>query len=489
MELTKNTAVIFGAESIPTTIEGQEVNTGHIYQQIGGAPLGGTALNLSNSQSVIGSTGVYAINEGEGAKQVFHMGALVENTGTMQTTAILAKAIGPHTWGGVIAAFTEGTGISRGLEVAGGRRPVTMIAAEEIAELKPGGNLTVETTTPNGRKIPESGEIEIGNAGRRMTYAKYTGKVLEDCQILHGGETTIKKGANLHVSGGIAVGLLLASAGGNLNGGKGLSTFITFELAEAGEDRGVENGIVWPGPSSGTQIVKESLWLVDEGLEVPYCLNLEKGKFTTAAIALGNNNITTGTTTGTKIATATSQKLGFWGATPITRPTVKGEVLEGSGAASVVKALAEAGLITNETTEDKNRFVVQAKAQAPETIEGNEVSTVAILQSIDKANPLTYGAPGIGTAGFYNDSSGPTIMGILATIENTGAVDSVACYGRANGPAVVGGDFSGFTEGSGEAEGLRVASGNLPQTVISAEEVTLPEKGGSITVEISNLEV
>lgn len=349
MELTTSTVVIFAAESKPTTIEGQEVNTGHIYQQIGGTPLNGTPLNLSNSQSALGTTGLYAINEGEG-KQVFHLGVLVENTGTMQTAAVIGKAIGPHTWGGVFGAFTEGTGISRGLEVAGGRRPVTMVAATEIVELKPGGSVPVETTAPNGRKIPESGEIEIGNAGRRMNYTKYTGNILEGCEILKGGETKIKKGASLHVSGGVAVGLVFESAGGNLSGGKGLSTFITFEMSESGEGRGVENGIVWPGPYEGTQIIKGSLWLIEEGLEAPYCLNLAKGKFTTAAVALGDNNITTGTTSGAKIATASTQKLGFWGGAPIARPEVTGSRASGAALVSLLEALANAGLITNKTS-------------------------------------------------------------------------------------------------------------------------------------------
>jgi hypothetical protein len=482
MELTTSTVVILAAESKPTTIEAQEVNTGRIYQQIGGAPLNGTSLNLSNSQSVLGSTGVYAINEGEGAKQVFHLGALVENTGTMQTTAVLGKAIGPHTWGGVFGAFTEGTGISRGLEVAGGRRPVTMIAAEEVMELKPGGSLTVETTTPNGRKIPESGEIEIGNAGRRMTYAKYTGNTLEGCEVLHGGETKIKKGASLHVSGGIAIGLVFESAGGNLNGGKGLSTFMTFELSEAGEGHGAENGIVWPGPFSGTQIVKGSLWLVEEGLEVPYCLNLEKGKFTMAAVALGDNNITTGTITGTKIATTSTQKLGFWGAVPTGRPKVSGIVDKGTGNAALVKALDEIGLISNETTEATPYVVVSADGREPEKVEEKEVNTEQILQSIGKANPVAYGIPAFGTNSLVNVSSGQTQLAIFAGIENLGTTTAVAVQGRAVGPGVAGGVFGGFTEGSGGAAGLEVDAGNRPLTVESAEEVTLPEKGGSLKV-------
>lgn len=71
-------------------------------------------------------------------------------------------------------------------------------------------------------------------------------------------------------------------------------------------------------------------------------------------ITLGaGDNITLDAATGTKIGTGSSQKLGFWNATPISRPAVTGDI---SGAdvtetnaalASLLAALANAGLITN----------------------------------------------------------------------------------------------------------------------------------------------
>jgi hypothetical protein len=43
-------------------------------------------------------------------------------------------------------------------------------------------------------------------------------------------------------------------------------------------------------------------------------------------------NIATGTATGSKIATTSGQKLGFWGATPVTRPA---SISDASGGATV----------------------------------------------------------------------------------------------------------------------------------------------------------
>lgn len=54
---------------------------------------------------------------------------------------------------------------------------------------------------------------------------------------------------------------------------------------------------------------------------------------------LDGRTITTGRTTGTIIATATDQKLGFFGHAPITRPAA------GSSASSVIAALQSIGIV------------------------------------------------------------------------------------------------------------------------------------------------
>lgn len=61
-------------------------------------------------------------------------------------------------------------------------------------------------------------------------------------------------------------------------------------------------------------------------------------------------NIEFATGTGSKLGTTTSQKLAFWGATPIARPTVTGSRGGNAAVANLLTQLAAAGLITDSTT-------------------------------------------------------------------------------------------------------------------------------------------
>lgn len=63
-------------------------------------------------------------------------------------------------------------------------------------------------------------------------------------------------------------------------------------------------------------------------------------KFTSAGLTMQDKDIITGTTTGTKFGTATSQKLGFWNATPIVQPTT---------AVAAATFVANTSLIANDT--------------------------------------------------------------------------------------------------------------------------------------------
>jgi hypothetical protein len=62
------------------------------------------------------------------------------------------------------------------------------------------------------------------------------------------------------------------------------------------------------------------------------------------------SDVVLGSTTGTKLGTASSQKLGFWGATPIARPTVTGSRAGNAALASLLTQLAAEGLIVDSTT-------------------------------------------------------------------------------------------------------------------------------------------
>ena len=56
---------------------------------------------------------------------------------------------------------------------------------------------------------------------------------------------------------------------------------------------------------------------------------------------LDGANLTFGTTTGTKIGTTTSQKLGFFGKTPVVQPTM-GAATAGSSYTSTEQAMLQA---------------------------------------------------------------------------------------------------------------------------------------------------
>lgn len=62
------------------------------------------------------------------------------------------------------------------------------------------------------------------------------------------------------------------------------------------------------------------------------------------------NNLVFGTTTGTKIGTATTQKLAFWNVTPIVQPTVTGSRASGAALADLLTKLASTGIIVDGTS-------------------------------------------------------------------------------------------------------------------------------------------
>lgn len=61
-------------------------------------------------------------------------------------------------------------------------------------------------------------------------------------------------------------------------------------------------------------------------------------------------NIVFGTTTGTKIGTGVTQKMGFWNATPVVQPTVTGSRTSGAALTSLLTTLATLGLIVDSTS-------------------------------------------------------------------------------------------------------------------------------------------
>jgi hypothetical protein len=89
---------------------------------------------------------------------------------------------------------------------------------------------------------------------------------------------------------------------------------------------------------------------------------------TSAGLTLGEgNNVAAGTTTGTKIGTATTQRLGFWNATPVVQPTAITSLDVTASAGSL--PTANGSVSVNATTPTVNQLLefcveLQAKQDA-----------------------------------------------------------------------------------------------------------------------------
>jgi len=68
-------------------------------------------------------------------------------------------------------------------------------------------------------------------------------------------------------------------------------------------------------------------------------MGLAGGTFT-GSIALDTKDISTDTTTGTKVGTGTTQKLAFWNATPVVQP---GHIIDPDGGANVAHSVTDGG--------------------------------------------------------------------------------------------------------------------------------------------------
>ena len=121
------------------------------------------------------------------------------------------------------------------------------------------------------------------------------------------------------------------------------------------------------------------------------------GSVTTGAISVTDgNNIAIGTTTGTKIGSSTSQKLGFWNKTPITQPS-----------GDVATALSNMGLISSPT------IPAVTSITAGTGLSGGTITGAG-----------TISMPNTGTAGTYGDATHiPAI-----TTDAQGRVSGVTTY-------------------------------------------------------------
>jgi hypothetical protein len=120
------------------------------------------------------------------------------------------------------------------------------------------------------------------------------------------------------------LGLLLQAEGGFANAG----AFVDMRASGAGSS--VTDGIRFR-LSGGVQPITGSLIKVVGAVTATVGIDFAT-LAATIGIAMGDNNISCGTTTGMKIGTATTQKLGFWNKAPVVQPAA---VADASGGATV----------------------------------------------------------------------------------------------------------------------------------------------------------
>ncbi len=154
---------------------------------------------------------------------------------------------------------------------------------------------------------------------------------------------------------------LAASSGGTGVANTGTLTFdSTVNLTDSGT---IDlNGWITSIPASGTFAIQEAANIFSGGVTL-----------TTAALTITDVNIVLSTSTGTKIGTATTQKLAFFNSTPIVKPT--GDVITG---------LQNLGLIGTAT-----------------------ISATALTGIVPSAN----GGTGVNNAGTITNASNTTITG------------------------------------------------------------------------------
>lgn len=107
---------------------------------------------------------------------------------------------------------------------------------------------------------------------------------------------------------------------------------VTPRLIVSGADANINFNLV----SKGTGVVQAN------GVEIVTLTGtqqLSNKTFSNSATLAEAANLVTGTTTGSKIGTATTQKLGFWNATPVVQPTAVADATNGTNVITQLNAL------------------------------------------------------------------------------------------------------------------------------------------------------
>jgi hypothetical protein len=220
--------------------------------------------------------------------EVYQVVSAVENTKGAATVALYGYAIGKLVWGANFVAYTKGN-----------EQHVTGVEIDF-------GHLTTNSETE-----PETGSIANGLT---IEYFPHKFPAVNEGSLIQLSAKHNEGGANL----GCRYGIRMFGASGT------------------------QGPIVHP--TEGTVIYYNTV-------NAKYGIDFGTGTMATAVIRFGEgHNLEFGTTTGTKIGKGTSEKIGFWGATPIVRPKVTGSRSSGTALTSLLEQLANSGLITNESS-------------------------------------------------------------------------------------------------------------------------------------------
>jgi hypothetical protein len=274
------------------------------YNAETGAPFAKEEANKPVGAIIVGAV----VDESVG-KNYFLVASQVENAkGATPTVALFGQGIGHLAWGANILGFTRGE-----------NQDVTSVEIDF-------GHLTESPKTE-----PETGAIAYGLT---IQYFPHQFQIENPAPYIQIGlkKNEHEEAKNLGCKYGIRFLGNPPGKGGNeaaLIGPEGVVIDFHNVNAEDGSCLcGINLSSIEPG-GSGTEI----------------------NKFSEAALRFGDgHNIVFGKETGSKIGKGASEKIGFWGATPIVRPKVTGSRASGAALTSLLEQLASAGLIVNESS-------------------------------------------------------------------------------------------------------------------------------------------
>jgi len=234
------------------------------------------------------------------------LASCIENTGEGNTVAVYGSARGKHAWGGNLIGQTTGSEQNvTGLEVDFGH------------------------LSKDGETEPETGAIAYGLT---IQYFPHAFPAVNPAPYIQIGVKRHEPKEGEHTPGNLGclygIRFLGEHAGTNLISTEG--TVIDFHNVTP-ESGSCKYGINLSSPNSST------------GVEI--------NTYSEAALRFGDgHNVMFGKNVGTKLGKSGEEKIGFWGSTPVTKPKVTGSRSSGAALKTLLEQLANAGLITNESS-------------------------------------------------------------------------------------------------------------------------------------------